>query len=172
MGTDLKAPIGGPFHGPQILGQGMAEVYCPEDPVIHRLKAEFQTNVVFSGQPFKKQDSVGAEGVGACPDRNADDIRMGEGAVEQLTELFHRGIGIGEFLEIDDEFFTAKATAMVSYPVRHVAFYGDYREGPRWGEGAVVAVDAPPGPFRAVPVGTGETPVHVYLADAVTEPSA
>ena len=133
------------------------------------LQAQFQADVAVAGiLPEHVEHRVG-HGIGPRADGEADDLRVVQRRVVQLTQAFDGGVRVGRRLEVGEEAFGAVATAEDLDAAAHLGADVGARQAAVGTEAAVVAVDAAAGGDGAVDVGAGEAGIDGDAPDAATE---
>ena len=161
----------GPLDGPEVVGKGMAAVDPRQEGIVHGLEPGFDADVWVTGE-FVQEDNASPKGVGPGADGDPNHLRMVEGAAEEIVRRWRGDIGIGVFLEIDDELLAAEPFAVIGHTRGHLHLERDTGWVPGGEKTGVVAVDAAADPLVPVAVRAGEAGVHVDLADPAAEAPA
>ena len=106
----------------------------------------------------KKLNHICPQTVGSCTDRKAHDLLRGDGFQIAFSQMFHRGVGIGEGLKIGNVF---SVFVFLVYPeLCPLQLFCNGRRAAFREFSAAGAEDTAFGSEASVPVGTGETAVQ------------
>ncbi len=156
----------------EVFGEPMSAIDPREDSVIHRLEPEFHADVAGAGEFFQEVDRIIGQTIRTGSDGDADGIRIDKSTPVKALQLVQRGVSIGVFLEIDNEFDAAESESVVRNTLCNLGFDRNVLLGALWRKGVVVAENTAAGTFDAVPVRAGESAVHIDFTDAAVKAAA
>ncbi len=170
MWTQIR--MGPPAGAPDGVEEGcrvMAPVDRPQRPVVDRLKAELQPDVIPLRIRTDQRKRLIGDAVRPRPDGKTDHVLLGERLVVERPQLLHRGVGVREGLEIGDEFLRLRAIAVEGLSPADLLADRGQRACPPKRRSPPVAIDASPRGDASVAVRAGEPGVDRELVDPAAE---
>ena len=147
----------------------MPAIHSPQRVVVNRFDAELKRYKCALRDCIDHADLVFVDTIGPRADGQADDVRMVNGIDVKLPEIFRLGVGVREWLKVDDELVGIESFSDVLDAFANlIADGGSLNRGWRT-KRVVIAIGATADRNRAIAIRAREPRVHNHFVNALAE---
>src|SRR5688572_24669111 len=148
----------------------VTSIHAAQGVVVDRFHAKLERNECLPAEILNHPDFFFIDAVGSRPDRQAYNLGVVDGLGVKTPEVFGFGIGVREWLEVDDELVSVETFPDIGNTVADLVAYRIRLDGGWRSKRTVVAIGTSAGCYRSIAVGAGKPGIDDDLINALSKP--